>query len=83
MRPRYEFAFHDLSGEPASHDAELALRGSQGWEIRGIAARPGGAIVVALQRPLDEEHPLPERTTLAELLEAPLAAPGPDELDPV
>jgi hypothetical protein len=83
MRQRFEFAFHDLAQADGSHDAELALMGSQGWEIRGVATRIGGGIVVALQRPLDEEHPLPERATLAATLEAPLVAPGPGEFDPV
>ncbi len=82
MRHRYEFTFHEIENDLAS-DATLGLLGSQGWEVRGLAARLNGSLVVALQRPLDEDHPLPERDALAATLAAPLVAPGPEELDTV
>jgi len=78
MRARYEFAFHTISSEDASGhaDASLALMGSFGWELRAIAPAVGGGYVVALQRPLDEELPLPDAPTLAASLEEPLAMPS-------
>jgi hypothetical protein len=77
MRSRYEFSFYEtVKGEPSpSVDPTLALMGSQGWEIRGVAALGGGTLLVALQRPLDEELPLPDSLTLAASLEEPLAPP--------
>ncbi|GAC1396768.1 MAG: hypothetical protein NVS2B8_19710 [Vulcanimicrobiaceae bacterium] len=82
MRPQFEFQLHlasavDATGHP---DAALALLGSLGWELRGIAAAPGGGYVVALQRTLGEEHPLPDSLTLAASLEEPLAAPSREEM---
>ncbi len=73
MRSRFEFSFHTVTN--LDEDAELALCGSLGWEIRGIAARPDGEIVVALQRPLDEEVRLPLADAVAATLEEPLAPP--------
>ena len=68
MRGRFEFAFYPLSPEAAALgdvDPALALMGSQGWEIRGVTTLPDGAVLVALQRPLDEETPLPDGPTLS------------------
>jgi hypothetical protein len=73
MRSRFEFTFHTVTD--LGDDAELALCGSLGWEIRGIAVRPGGDIVVALQRPLDEDVPLPLADAIAATLEEPLSPP--------
>lgn len=83
MRARYEFSFHTMASEDATGhgDASLALMGSFGWEMRGIAPGPGGGYVVALQRPLDEELPLPDAPTLAATLEEPLAMPTSAELE--
>lgn len=83
MRARYEFSFHTMASEDAKVHADptLALMGSFGWEIRGIAAAGGGGYVVALQRPLDEELPLPDAPTLAASLEEPLAMPSSAELE--
>jgi hypothetical protein len=73
MRSRFEFTFHTVTD--LGDDAELALCGSLGWEIRGIATRPSGEIVVALQRPLDEDVPLPLADAIAATLEEPLSPP--------
>ncbi len=83
MRARYEFSFHAISSHDADGhgDASLALLGSFGWELRGIAPAAGGGYVVALQRPLDEELPLPDAPTLAATLEEPLAMPTSVELE--
>jgi hypothetical protein len=84
MRPRFEFVFHEVAaGRDPSDDPGLLMLGSQGWEIRGVASRVGDGILVALQRPVDEEHPLPERAALAATLESPLVAPGPGDFDTV
>jgi len=82
MRAHFEFQFHHVAGlDPTGHpDAQLALMGSLGWEIRGIAPADGGGYVVALQRPSGEEHTLPDAPTLAASLEEPLAAPTVAEL---
>jgi hypothetical protein len=79
MRRRYEFALHRLD-DAQSVDPTLALMGAQGWELRGLAAA-AGAVIVALQRPLDEDVPLPDAPTLAATLEEPLAAPTASELE--
>lgn len=79
MRGRFEFAFHSVNDEDTVRgevDPTLALMGAQGWEIRGLTATPGGTVVVALQRPLGEELPLPDASTLSEALAEPLAAPA-------
>ncbi|HTJ27412.1 MAG TPA: hypothetical protein VMA36_14720 [Candidatus Limnocylindria bacterium] len=84
MRRRFEFSFHTLE-EPAAAlgdvDSTLALLGAQGWEIRGIAPLPGGALTVALQRPLDEEAPLPDAPVLAAKMAEPLPAPTVADLE--
>ena len=73
MRSRFEFTFHTVTN--LDEDAGLALCGSLGWEIRGVALRPSGELVVALQRPLDEEVRLPLADAVAATLEEPLAVP--------
>jgi hypothetical protein len=79
MRGRFEFLLHRTkAGKPAGVDPALALLGSQGWEIRGVAAREDGSIVVALQRPLDEEPPLAASSAIAATLEEPLSVPAAD-----
>ncbi len=82
MRHRYEFALHVVADEHVggAADAQLALLGAQGWEIRGVTSR-GTGVVVALQRPLDEDAPLPDHDSLAEALAEPLAAPTERELE--
>jgi hypothetical protein len=82
MRSRFEFTlYHVAAGEVAGGvDPTLALMGSQGWEIRGLTRAADGALILALQRPLDEDLPLPDAPTLAASLEEPLTAPGADEL---
>ena len=82
MRMRFEF---NLYAVPAAEvaggiDATLALMGAQGWEIRGVAHAPDGGLTVALQRPLDEDLPLPDAPTLAATLESPLTVPPREEL---
>lgn len=80
MRRRFEFVLHTVDeGSEPSVDPTLALMGAQGWEIRGLTLA-GKRIVVALQRPLDEDAPLPDAPTLAASLEEPLAAPSVAEL---
>ena len=81
MRARLEFAFHTLPTPHGHVDPTLALLGSQGWELRGISPSPEGGFVVALQRPLDEELPLPDAPTLAATLEEPLAMPTASTFD--
>ena len=82
MRARYEFSFSHIEAEATGHaQATLALMGSFGWEIRGIAPAQGGGYFVALQRPLDEELPLPDAPTLAATLDEPLAMPTKGELE--
>jgi hypothetical protein len=83
MRKRFEFNLYlvgpdDLAG---GVDPTLALMGAQGWEIRGIAHAPDGGLALALQRPMDEDLPLPDAPTLAATLEEPLAAPDREELE--
>lgn len=82
MRHRFEFSLHVVPSDRVDGpgDATLAMLGAQGWEIRGVAAR-GADLVVALQRPLDEDVPLPDGETLAATLSEPLTAPTPDDLE--
>ncbi len=82
MRKRFEFNLFSIAASEAAGgvDPTLALLGAQGWEIRGIAHTPDGGVTLALQRPLDEDIPLPDGLTLAATLEEPLHAPGPEEL---
>lgn len=78
MRGRFEFTFHPVAAEAAAIgevDPTLALLGAQGWELRAITTRPDGSLLLALQRPLDEELPLPDASTLSATLEEPLTAP--------
>ncbi len=83
MRARYEFALYPLDDGPTgSIDPTLALMGAQGWELRGIA-NSGDKLIVALQRPLDEDVPLPDAPTLAASLAEPLVAPMADQLDEI
>ena len=83
MRGGYEFTFHTVKPEPArlaEGDPTLSVLGAQGWEMRGVTTLPDGSVLVALQRPLDEEHPLPDASTLSAALVEPLTAPL-DELE--
>jgi hypothetical protein len=78
MRGRFEFTFHPIAAEAAAIgevDPTLALLGAQGWELRALTTQPDGSVLVALQRPLDEELPLPDATTLSATLVEPLTAP--------
>jgi hypothetical protein len=84
MRGHFEFAFYPVSPEAAALgdvDPALALLGSQGWEIRGVTTLPDGVMIVALQRPLDEETPLPDAPTLSASLASRLTAPTVDEFE--
>jgi hypothetical protein len=84
MRGRFEYAFHPVSAEAAALgevDPALALLGSQGWEIRGVTTLHDGVVLVSLQRPLDEETPLPDASTLSASLAIRLKAPTVDELE--
>lgn len=84
MRGHFEFATHALTAEAAlagDIDPVLALMGSQGWEIRGVTATRDGTVIVALQRPLDEETALPDAPALSTALARPLAAPSLEELE--
>jgi hypothetical protein len=82
MRRRFEFNLYPIAARDVAGgvDPTLALLGSQGWEVRGIAYGPGGEVLVALQRPLDEDLPLPDGPTLAATLEEPLVVPDVAEL---
>jgi hypothetical protein len=82
MRMRFEFNLYPIGPRevPGGVDPTLALMGAQGWEIRGVSPAPDGGLIVALQRPLDEDIPLPDAPTLAATLEEPLTAPGLEEL---
>lgn len=77
MRPRFEFTLYPIAAQDVAGGVEpsLALLGSLGWEVRGIASDPAGGLVVALQRPMDEEPPLPDAPTLAATLGEPLSVP--------
>ncbi len=78
MRPHFEFKLYPIPAHEVAGgiDATLALMGSQGWELRGLAYARNGDLMIALQRPLDEDVPLPDRATLAATLEEPLSAPS-------
>ncbi len=82
MRARFEFTLYPIAAADvaAGIDPTLALMGAQGWEIRGVSHDASGGLTVALQRPLDEELPLPDAPTLAATLEEPLTAPAAGEL---
>jgi hypothetical protein len=84
MRGRFEFTFHTIAEAEAltgDVDPTLALLGSQGWEIRGVATLTSGALSVALQRRLDEEISLPDAPALSARLAEPLAAPTAEQLE--
>jgi hypothetical protein len=84
MRDRFEFTFHTIAKADALSgdvDPSLALLGSQGWEIRGIAALSNGSLSVALQRPYDEACSLPDAPALSARLAEPLIAPTDEQLE--
>ena len=84
MRGRFEFTFHTIAEADAltgDVDPSLALLGSQGWEIRGIATLSNGALSVALQRPHDEALPLADAPALAARLAEPLTVPTEEQLE--
>jgi hypothetical protein len=84
MRGRFEFTFHTIAPADAlggDVDPSLALLGSQGWEIRGMATLSNGSLSVALQRPYDEECPLPDAPALSARLAEPLVAPTTEQLE--
>ncbi len=78
MRGRFEFMLHAISATDVGGGIEpsLALLGALGWELRGITGAPDGGLVIALQRPLDEDLPLPDAPTLAATLDEPLSVPS-------
>jgi hypothetical protein len=83
MRGRFEFTFHTIAkGDALGGDVDpsLALLGSQGWEIRGIATLSNGSLTVALQRCYDEELSLPDAPALSAALAEPLHAPTTGEV---
>jgi hypothetical protein len=75
MRSRFEFSLYTIASSDVRSgvDPALSLLGSQGWEIRGIAAIAGGGLEVALQRSIDDVPTLPDGLTLAASLEEPLS----------
>lgn len=82
MAVGFEFNFHTVSAQSVAHaevDPSLMLLGAQGWEIRGLTALPTGEVLVALQRSLEDEHPLPDSPALSAALAAPLTPPPLDE----
>jgi hypothetical protein len=84
MRGHFEFMFHTIAEADAlggDVDPTLALLGSQGWEIRGIATLKNGALSVALQRSHDEQMSLPDAPALSARLAEPLAAPTAEQLE--
>lgn len=79
MRGTFEFTFHTITANMAAlaeGDPTLSLLGAQGWEIRGVTTLNDGVVLVALQRPLDEVHPLPDAPSLSAALAEPLTAPS-------
>jgi hypothetical protein len=78
MRSRFEFSLYRVAPDDVAGgiDPSLALLGALGWELRGITSDPGGGLVIALQRPLGEELPLPDTPTLAAALDEPLSMPS-------
>ncbi len=84
MRGRFDFTFHTLTPNAAAlaeGDPTLAFLGAQGWELRGVTTLLDGSVLVALQRPLDEEHPLPDGPSLSAALVEPLTAPSREDLE--
>lgn len=84
MRGRFEFTFHTIAEADAGSgdvDPTLALLGSQGWEIRGVATLSDGTLSVALQRHYDEELALADAPALAARLAEPLVVPTIEQLE--
>jgi hypothetical protein len=83
MRTRFEFSIYTIapSEVPRGIDPTLALLGAQGWELRAMTKIDDGSLIIGLQRPLDEDVPLPDGATLAATLSEPLAAPSAKDLD--
>lgn len=78
MAPQFEFSLYTLSGEEAKRgdvSPTLALLGTQGWEMRGLSTLADGSLVIALQRSLAADPPLPDEHTLSAALAEPLAPP--------
>ncbi len=78
MRSRFQFALYTIAateGVLDPIDPTLSLMGAQGWEIRAMAPGKNGALILALQRPLDEEPPLADSASLTAALEEPLPTP--------
>jgi hypothetical protein len=79
MRGAFEFTFHTITPNEAAlaeGDPTLSFLGAQGWEMRGLTTLPDGAVLVGLQRPIDEDRALPDGPSLSAALVEPLAAPG-------
>ncbi len=75
MRGRFEFTLHPIAADAAATgevDSTLALLGAQGWELRALTTLRDGSVLLALQRPLDEDLPLPDASTLSATLIEPL-----------
>ncbi|MEA2690051.1 MAG: hypothetical protein QOJ39_2331 [Candidatus Eremiobacteraeota bacterium] len=84
MRGLFEFTFHTIKPDMAAlaeGDPTLSFLGAQGWEVRGVTTLLDGSVLVALQRPLDEERPLPDGASLSAALIEPLTAPSLDEIE--
>jgi hypothetical protein len=84
MRRRFDFTFHTITPDAAAlaeGDPTLAFLGAQGWELRGVTTLRDGSVLVALQRPLDEDRPLPDAPSLTAALIEPLAAPARESLE--
>jgi hypothetical protein len=83
MRTRFEFSIYTIAPSEVMRgiDPTLALLGSQGWELRAMTKIDDGSLIVGLQRPLDEDLPLPDGATLAASLSEPLAAPTAQDMD--
>ncbi|HYW54619.1 MAG TPA: hypothetical protein VE826_11655 [Dongiaceae bacterium] len=84
MRGRFDFTFHTITPDAAAlaeGDPTVAFLGAQGWELRGVTTLRDGSVLVALQRPLDDEHPLPDAPALSAALIEPLVAPPRESLE--
>jgi len=83
MAAQYDFSMHVL-GQAAAQlgdiDPTLALMGTQGWEIRGLATLADGSVLVALQRARGSDASLPDAPALSAALAEPLTAPSEEEL---
>ncbi|HEV3089362.1 MAG TPA: hypothetical protein VGX96_19310 [Candidatus Elarobacter sp.] len=78
MRGAFEFTFHTITANMAAlaeGDPTLSLLGAQGWEMCGVTTLLDGTVLVALQRSLGEEHPLPDAPALSAALAEPLTVP--------